>query len=141
MMTDNPNLIDPTPYEMSALVQWYIDLRAHKSEIEASIKPALAHTKQQMQAIEAELTKRLQQVDSEAMRTTNGTVSKTTKTKYAVVDAFAFRQWMAKNPEIASQLVSGQVTPSEVSSYLADGGKLPDGLAIEKEYTISVRKS
>lgn len=140
-MTDNPNLIDPTPYEMSALVQWYIDLRAHKSEIEASIKPALAHTKQQMQAIEAELTKRLQQVDSEAMRTTNGTVSKTTKTKYAVVDAFAFRQWMAKNPEIASQLVSGQVTPSEVSSYLADGGKLPDGLAIEKEYTISVRKS
>jgi hypothetical protein len=141
MMTDNPNLIDPTPYEMSALVQWYIDLRAHKSEIEASIKPALTHTKQQMQAIEAELTRRLQQADSEAMRTLNGTVSKTTKTKYSVVDAFAFRQWMVKNPEIASQLVSGQVTHSEVSSYLADGGKLPDGLAIEKEYTISVRKS
>lgn len=141
MTTENLTLIDTSQYNVPQLVKWYIDLRAHKSELEASIKPALEHTKQQMHLIEVELNKRLENIDSESMRTVHGTATKVLKTKYSVVDAYAFRQWMVKNPEVAAQIISAQVTPSEVSSYIADGGEMPDGIALEKAWTISVRRA
>lgn len=141
MTTENLTLIDTSQYNVPQLVKWYIELRAHKSELEASIKPALEHTKQQMQMIEAELNKRLDNIDSESMRTTYGTATKVLKSKYSVVDAYAFRQWMVKNPEVAAQIMSAQVTPSEVTNYIADGGTVPDGVALEKSWTISVRRA
>ena len=141
MTTENLQLIDTSQFDIPTLVKWYIDLRAHKSDLEASIKPAVEHTKQQMQMIETELTKRMNETETESMRTVNGTVSKVSKTKYSVIDPFLFRQWMVKNPEVAAQIVNGQITQGEVATYIADGGTLPDGMAIDNILSISVRRA
>ena len=141
MTTENLQLIDTSQFDIPTLVKWYIDLRAHKSDLEASIKPAVEHTKQQMQMIETELTKRMNETETESMRTANGTVSKVSKTKYSVIDPFLFRQWMVKNPEVAAQIVNGQITQGEVATYIADGGTLPDGMAIDNILSISVRRA
>ena len=140
-MTDNFQLIDTTQYDIPTLVKWYIDLRAHKSDLEASIKPAVEHTKQQMQMIESELNKRMNETKTESVKTINGTVSQVSKTKYSVVDPYVFRQWMVKNPEVAAQIVNGQITQGEVTAYIADGGTLPDGMAIDNILSISVRRA
>ena len=141
MTTENLQLIDTSQFDIPTLVKWYIDLRAHKSDLEASIKPAVEHTKQQMQMIETELTKRMNETETESMRTVNGTVSKVSKTKYSVIDPFLFRQWMVKNPEVAAQIANGQITQGEVATYIADGGTLPDGMAIDNILSISVRRA
>jgi len=84
-----------------------------------------------MQMIEAELNKRMNETKTESVKTINGTVSQVSKTKYSVVDPYVFRQWMVQNPEVAAQIVNGQITQGEVAAYIADGGTLPDGMAID----------
>ena len=48
---------------------------------------------------------------------------------------------MVKNPEVAAQIVNGQITQGEVAAYIADGGTLPDGMAIDNILSISVRRA
>lgn len=137
---ENPNTINTSIYDVTTLVQWYIDLRKYKSDLKLSIEPAIAHTERQMEQIERELHNRMVQNGTKSMKTDKGTIARVKKTKYLLTDSFAFRQWLAKNPEVGSQLVSG-ITQGEVKAYLEDGNELPDGLTTDEFFDISVRRA
>lgn len=137
---DNQNVIDPSVYDLPTLVQWYIDLRAHKSELKRSIEPAIAHTDEQMELIEREFNKRMVESGTKSMKTERGTITRVQKTKYLMTDSFAFRQWVANNPQAGSQLVSG-ITQGEVKAYLEGGNDLPDGLTVDNFFDISIRRA
>lgn len=138
---DKQNLVDPAVYDMATLVKWYIDLRNNKSEIKRSIEPSLAHIDAQMEMIEAEMNKRIVESGTKSMRTENGTVSRVQKTKYIVSDPHAFRQWVLANPAQGINLMNTAVTQGEVKLFLEDGNTLPDGLAVDASFDISVRRT
>ena len=142
-MDDQQEIIrDLSGYDFGTLTEWYIQLRGYKTELNNSIKPALEHTTNQMDAIEAEFNRRInEQPDITSIKTTHGTVTRIEKSSYKVVDKFAFREWIIKNPDIGVQLITAAITPAEVSTYVEDGHSLPDGIASEKSLTIQVRKS
>lgn len=137
---ETTQLTDPSGYDVSALVQWYIDLRNHKSALKRSIEPALTHTDNQMELIERELNKRIVESGVKSMKTDKGTISRVQKTKYLLTDSFAFRQWLVKNPEIGAQLISG-ITQGEVRAYIEEGNELPSGVSVDNYFDLSVRRT
>lgn len=137
----NQNDIDLSVYDIPTLTKWYIDLRKYKSDLEASIKQQVEDTKIKMENVEAELNKRLNLSDVKSMRSEFGTVSQVKKSKFTVIDPFAFRQWIANNPEVGSQLINASVTQSEIKNYIDEGNELPDGIAVDNYLTISVRRA
>ncbi len=96
-------LIDTTQYDIPTLVKWYIDLRTHKSDLEASIRPAVEHTKQQMQ-MNLNWTNAWMKQKPEFVKTVNDPVSQVFKTKYSVVDPYVLEQWMVKNLKLQHRL-------------------------------------
>lgn len=131
---------DPSTFDLPTLVQWYIDLRQYKSDLKRSIEPSLAQADEQMELIEKEFNKRLTESDTKSMKTANGTISRTQKTKYLLTDSFTFRQWLIKNPEVGAQLVQG-ISQGEVRAFLEDGGELPEGVSADHFFDISVRRA
>lgn len=131
---------DPTVYDLPTLIQWYIDLRQHKSEVKRSIEPQLAQVDEQMEAIEKEFSKRIVESGTKSMKTDRGTVSRVQKTKYLLTDGYAFRQWLIANPEAGAGLISG-ISQGEVKAFIEDGGELPDGLTVDNFFDISVRRT
>ncbi len=131
---------DPSPYDVGQLVQWYIDLRTQKSEVKKSIEPTIALIDDQMDAIEKELNKRLLANDLTSMRTTNGTVVRVEKTKFSVADAYTLKEWLKQNPDVGINLVSVSANTAELTEYLAEGNTLPEGMAFEKIFDISIRR-
>lgn len=131
---------DPSVYDLPTLIQWYIDLRQHKSDLKRSIEPQLAQVDEQMELIEKEFSKRIVESGTKSMRTDRGTVSRVQKTKYLLTDAYAFRQWLIANPEEGAGLISG-ISQGEVKAFIEDGGELPDGLTVDNFFDISVRRT
>lgn len=131
---------DPSAFDLPTLVQWYIDLRQYKSELKRSIEPAMAQADEQMELIEKEFNKRLLENGTKSMKTANGTISRSQKTKYLLTDSYTFRQWLIKNPEIGSQLVQG-ISQGEVKAFLENGGDLPEGISADHFFDISVRRA
>jgi len=142
MTTETVSVItDVSGYDFPTLVKWFIDLRNHKSEVKRSIEPAIAQVEQQMEAIEKEFHKRITASGVTALKTEYGTVSRSIKTKYSVDDAFAFRQWVAENPQEASRLINASITQSEMAVFIAEeGNKLPDGVRSDSTYELSIRR-
>lgn len=137
---ETTQLTDPSGYDVPALVQWYIDLRNHKSALKRSIEPALAYTDDQMELIERELNKRIVESGVKSMKTDKGTISRVQKTKYLLTDSFAFRQWLAENPAVGAQLVSG-ITQGEVRAYIEEGNELPSGVSVDNYFDLSIRRT
>lgn len=131
---------DPSVYDLPTLIQWYIDLRQHKSDLKRSIEPQLAQVDEQMELIEKEFSKRIVESGTKSMKTDRGTVSRVQKTKYLLTDAYAFRQWLIANPEEGAGLISG-ISQGEVKAFIEDGGELPDGLTVDNFFDISVRRT
>lgn len=143
-MTDQATkieVVDPSQFDIPTLTKWYVELRKYKSDLEASIKPQVEHTKAQMDAIEAQLNMRLNAADVKSMRTEYGTVTQVQKTKFKVVDPYAFRQWIAQNPQVGVQLINASVTQSELKNYIDEDNALPDGIAVDNYLDISIRKA
>lgn len=131
---------DPSNYDLPTLTQWYIDLRQYKSDLKRSIEPQLAQADDQMMLIEKEFHKRLAETGSKSMKTDRGTITRVQKTKYLLTDSYAFRKWIVANPEAAAQIVQG-ISQGEVRAFLEEGGTLPEGVAVDNFFDISVRRA
>ena len=137
---ENQGITDPSAYDTAQLVQWYVDLRNNKSEVRRSIEPTLNQIDAQMSAIETELNKRIMASGATSMRTPHGTVARVLKHKYTVADPYLFRLWVQNNPQQGIALLRPAVTQDDVANYIEEGNALPDGLAIDSSFEISVRR-
>lgn len=141
-MTDEVAAAESPP-EISSdvLVEKYVALRDKKAEIESAHKLHIAKFNSAMERIENILLKRLNDSNSESVRTKAGTFFKHTKTSATVADWDGLRDWVLQEPDERFAALEKRVSKSFVESYQAEHNDLPPGVDVRSEVTVQIRRS
>lgn len=134
-----PNAAPEPPAPNAAdMVGRYRVLRDQKKAIEAEMKLLTDPLTKEMLELEGKLHYLLDQTGGENLRTSEGTVYKTTRTTYTVDDPHAFRLWVETNNR--PDMYENRASKDTIETHLAAGGALPDGVKVSAFTTVNVRK-
>jgi phage host-nuclease inhibitor protein Gam len=124
----------------SKLVEIYIKMRDKRAEITREFEAKDAGIKQQMQLVQSKLLEACKDADADSIKTGQGTVIRTTKTRYWTSDWSSMMDFIREND--AFELMEQRLHQTRVKEFItANPDKLPPGLNSEREYSISVRKA
>jgi hypothetical protein len=118
----------------------YMALRRERERLAADFKTADENLKEAQSAIEAKLLAMCSEHNVDSVRTKNGTVMRSVKSRVHVLDWDSFYEYVLENK--APQLLQKRVHESNFEEFMSerrDDG-LPPGVNVAREYVITVRK-
>ena len=122
------------------LVKAYIKMRDKRKELSSTFKDADDHIKEQMEVIEATLLDVCKATGAESIKTSVGTVMKGVKTNYWTSDWGSMYEFIKEND--SPELLERRVSQSNMKEFLKNNpDKMPKGLNIMSEYSITVRRA
>lgn len=122
------------------LVKAYIKMRDKRKELSSSFKDADDHIKEQMEVIEATLLEVCKATGADSIKTALGTVMKGVKTNYWTSDWGSMYEFIKEND--SPELLERRVSQSNMKEFLKNNpDKMPKGLNIMSEYSITVRRA
>jgi hypothetical protein len=124
---------------MDKLAKVYRKMSQKISEIEAAAEAEVSRIKEQRDTVKAALKDQMLVLGVSSVRTTEGTVVLSTKTRYNATDWDAFKEFIVENNAI--DLLEKRIAQKNMGEWLeANPAKVPPGLNQFSEYDVSVRK-
>jgi len=121
------------------LARVYLKIRTRIRELTKQYESEIEDLKSQQDEIKAAMKDHLMALGSKSVKTDQGTVILTTKTRYFTQDWDAFKTFVVEND--ALDLYEKRIHQTNMAKFLEDNPSLvPPGLNSDKEFDISVRK-
>lgn len=129
----------PTVVPMDKLVRVYRKMAAEIQRLTAEYDTKVEHIKRQQDAVSMALKDQMLTLGVKSLRTDNGTVVLSTKTRYNTQDWDSFKEFIKEHDAI--DLLEKRIAQTNMGKFLEENpGTLPPGLNSTTEYQISVRK-
>lgn len=124
---------------LEKLVKVYLKMNQARTELKAKWEAEDKTLKEKMDAIKASLLEHCKQHEVESVRTTEGTFYRTVKTQYWTNDWEAMSKFILEHG--VPELLEKRIAQGNMKTWLEDNpDKLPAGLNINKEFTITIRR-
>ncbi len=124
---------------MDKLARVYLKIRARIQQLTQEYESEVENLKAQQDEIKTALKDQLMALGSKSVRTDQGTVILSTKTRYFTQDWDSFKQFVTEHD--ALDLFERRIHQSNMAKFLEENPSLvPPGLNSDKEYDVSVRK-
>ena len=124
---------------MDKLARVYLKIRARIQQLTQEYESEVEELKTQQDEIKTALKDQLMALGSKSVRTDQGTVILSTKTRYFTQDWDSFKQFVTEHD--ALDLFERRIHQSNMAKFLEENPSLvPPGLNSDKEYDVSVRK-
>ena len=121
------------------LAKTYLRIRAERSMLSAKYKEEDGNLIRQLDTIKQAMLDHCEAHNVESVRTSEGLFFRSTKKKYWVSEWDAIHKLIVE--ENAPQLLDKRINQANMREFLEENPDLkPEGLEIEEEVTISVRK-
>jgi hypothetical protein len=121
------------------LVAKYIDLRDKKKAVQEEADLKVAAIDEEMKEISSVLLERCKDIGADSIRTGLGTVIRSVKARYWTSNWDALYDTIVDND--AFGLLEKRIHQSNMKSFLEENPDLhPEGLNVDKEYAITVRR-
>ncbi len=121
------------------LAKTYLRIRAERSMLSAKYKEEDGNLIRQLDVIKQAMLDHCEDHNVESVRTSEGLFFRSTKKKYWVSEWDAIHKLIVE--ENAPQLLDKRINQANMREFLEENPDLkPEGLEIEEEVTISVRK-
>lgn len=121
------------------LAKTYLRIRAERSMLSAKYKEEDGKLIRQMDTVKQAMLDHCEAHNVESVRTSEGLFFRSTKKKYWVSEWDAMHKLIVE--ENAPQLLDKRINQANMREFLEENPDLkPEGLEIEEEVTISVRK-
>ena len=121
------------------LAKTYLRIRAERSMLSAKYKEEDGNLIRQLDIIKQAMLDHCEDHNVESVRTSEGLFFRSTKKKYWVSEWDAIHKLIVE--ENAPQLLDKRINQANMKEFLEENPDLkPEGLEIEEEVTISVRK-
>ena len=133
-----PAAPEPPALNAAEMVGRYRDLRDQKKAIADRAAAEAKPLQEEMLVLEGKLQYLLDQIGTENMRTSEGTVYKTSTTRYSVDDPHALREWIEANNR--PDFYENRVSADTIKTHLEAGGDLPPGIKVNSFTTVNIRK-
>ena len=122
------------------LAKTYLRIRAERSMLSAKYKEDDGKLIRQMDTVKQAMLDHCEAHNVESVRTSEGLFFRSTKKKYWVSEWDAMHRLIVE--ENAPQLLDKRINQANMREFLEENPDLkPEGLEIEEEVTISVRKA
>jgi len=124
---------------MDKLARVYLKIRSRIQQLTQEYESQSEELKAQQDEIKTALKDQLMALGSKSVKTDQGTVILTTKTRYFTQDWDAFKTFVTEHD--ALDLFERRIHQSNMAKFLEENPALvPPGLNSDKEYDVSVRK-
>ena len=121
------------------LAKTYLRIRAERSMLSAKYKEEDGNLIRQLDVVKQAMLDHCEDYNVESVRTSEGLFFRSTKKKYWVSEWDAMHRLIVE--ENAPQLLDKRINQANMREFLEENPDLkPEGLEIEEEVTISVRK-
>lgn len=137
-MTDTTQTI-PTPDNIEELVSQMVRLRDKLKEADDAHKAKTKAARDYKEQIEAKLLERLNEVGGESVKTSSGTVYRTTRRSASIADGDLFRSYVISSD--AYDLVDWRANSNAVDDFIKSAGSPPPGVNFSQSYTVGVRRA
>lgn len=125
--------------DTEGLISEYIKVRDERSALKAKYEEDDAALKSKLDAIERQLLQICKDTNSTGLRTSVGTATRTTQTRYWASDWESMHTFIHANK--ALDLLERRISQSAMRSFLeVNPDLLPPGLNVDSRYTITVRR-
>jgi len=125
--------------EVDLLVSAYLNIRDAKEKIQKEADSQIKNLDEQMGLVEAELIKTCQALGASSIRTECGTAMMGLKSRYWTNDWEAFYTLVKQNNSF--ELLEKRIHQTNMKTFLDENpDSYPEGLNIDREYKITVRK-
>ena len=126
--------------KLDKITETYVKIRDARSDLKKKYEAEDLALKVQLETLDSFLLGKLQDLGVESVRTKHGTVYQSTSIKPSCEDWNAFYAWIAKHE--AFDALERRVKKSFITTYMEDNkGKLPPGINVMQEYTVTIRRS
>ena len=126
-------------YGVDTLVEAFVALREEKRELERNVALKIEQLDKEMEVLTSALKDLCKELGADSIRTAHGTVIRTIKTKYWTNDWSSFHRFMKDND--AFELLEKRIHQTNMKTFLEENPDLlPEGLNMDKEYAITIRK-
>lgn len=124
---------------MDKLAKVYRKMAAKIQELTTEYDTAVAEIKRQQDAVKNALKDQMLVLGVNSVRTDNGTVVLSTKTRYQTQDWDSLKEFIKEHDAI--DLLEKRIAQTNMATFLEENpGVYPPGMNSTTEYTISVRK-
>lgn len=124
---------------LDKLVSIYIKLRDQKTELREKFEAQEAELDDKMGVIKEALLEHCKATGAESVRTTAGVFYKSVKSKYWTSDWDSMNNFILENNAV--DLLEKRIHQTNMRTFLEENpDKLPPGLNVDSEYTITVRR-
>jgi hypothetical protein len=124
---------------MDKLAKVYRKMAAKIQELTTEYDSAIEEIKRQQDAVKTALKDQMLVMGVSSVRTDNGTVVLSTKTRYNTQDWDSFKEFIKQHDAI--DLLEKRIAQTNMGTFLDENpGVVPPGLNTMTEYAISVRK-
>jgi hypothetical protein len=124
---------------MDKLAKVYRKMATRVQELTQAYEMEVEAIKAQQESVKVALKDQMLKLGVSSVRTDQGTVVLSTKTRYNTQDWDSFKDFIKEHDAI--DLLEKRIAQTNMSSFLADNpGLVPPGLNSMTEYAISVRK-
>ncbi len=136
---DNLVATTPQPPSLDRLTEAYIAIRDARAARKRLFEEADAQLELDQTRLRAAMLAIMNATGGESIRTAQGTVIRSLKTKPSVVDWQAVYDFIMADPA-RFEMLEKRVKATFVKDYLDETGAAPPGVNIYQEYEISVRR-
>ena len=127
------------PVPLDKLAKTYRRIRDKKTELQAKFDADLAALDEQLDILSGSMKEQMLAAGVTSVRTDEGTVILSTKTRYTVSDWDAFKGFVIKHD--ALDLFEKRIAQNNMSNFLKENPKtVVPSLSSNSEYSVSVRK-
>lgn len=124
---------------LDKLVSVYIKLRDQKTQIRRELEEKEAELDGKMNTVKEALLEHCKATGAESVRTAEGTFYRSIKSKYWTSDWDAMNKFILENNAV--DLLEKRLHQTNMRTFLEENPeKLPPGLNVESEYTITIRR-
>ena len=125
---------------MDKLAKVYRKMQAKIQQLTTEYDTAVADIKRQQDAVKNALKDQMLVMGVKSVRTDNGTVVLSTKTRYNTQDWDSFKEFVKEHDAV--DLLEKRIAQTNMAQFLEENpGVVPPGLNSVTEYQISVRKT
>lgn len=129
---------NPTLPTLDDLCNLFVSLRDRKAALEDAHKAQLEGVEADIALVKRAMLKLFPE-GATSLRTSHGTITKATKTKFSAMDMTAFIAFVESNRR--TDLLERRVAQKSVQTYVDSTGTLPPGIHAVSEVTLSIRKA
>lgn len=130
---------EQTSVPMDKLARVYRKMQARMQELTAAYDAEVEQLKAQQDAVKTALKDQMLALGLTSVRTAEGTIILSTKTRYSTTDWDSFKQFVVDND--ALDLFEKRIAQTNMATFLKENPTLvPPGLNSNAEYSVSVRK-